>query len=78
MTDKRALLEEMLKAIKNEPDRELRAAMSRALHNAMNDPEAPAPVIGDTTLDKIVVRDMQAYMKILKLEKTKWQNVNTR
>jgi hypothetical protein len=69
MTDNRAILEEMLKAILAEPNPELRAAMSRALRNTMNDPEIEKPVIGESTMDKIVVREMQAYMKVLKLEK---------
>jgi len=66
MTDNSALFEEMLRAILAEPNREIRAAMSRALHNAMNDPEPEKAIRGDTTIDKIVQKEMLAYLGALK------------
>ena len=65
MTDNSPRINEMLQAILAEPNRELRAAMSRALYAAMNEPEPR----GDDTLASIVQREISGYFKALRIWK---------
>ena len=66
MTDNSPRISEMLNAILVEPNRELRAAMSRALYAAMNEPEPEPEPRGDDTVARIVQREISGYFKALR------------